>query len=249
VPSIQNPGATLETSQGVVLIRFFPEKAPRHVRNFIHLAEAGFYDGTLFHRVIPDFMVQSGDPFTRDPAKSALYGTGGNTDGTGMPLYIEAEFNHVSHTRGILSMARASDPDSASSQFFIVVKDSPFLDGQYTAFGEVLSGMDVVDRIVAASNADTSDPSSGGKPRTYQSLLKVALAEVIPDEPEKRQSPSPTEQPPKQAEPQQQPQRKRVYWKGRLLSDLISEPTRERDRLKALREAEAAKETGDLPVN
>jgi peptidyl-prolyl cis-trans isomerase B (cyclophilin B) len=244
VPSLQNPGATLETSQGVVIIRLFPEKAPLHVRNFIHLAEAGFYDGTLFHRVIPGFMVQGGDPLTRDHANSEPYGTGGNTDRAGMPLFIEAEFNDVSHSRGVLSMARASDPDSASSQFFIVVNDAPFLDGQYTAFGEVISGMDVVDRIVAASNADTSDPNSGGKPRTYQSLLKVKVAEVISDEAEKRQSAAPSEKP---SAPLGSP----VPRSGRELvlssrEQLMYDRVMERRRREA---EEVARETGDLPVN
>ncbi len=173
--------AVLKTSQGDVTIRFFLDKAPGHVKNFVDLAAAGFYDGTLFHRVIPDFMVQGGDPFTKDPKQSAQFGTGGNTDRTGKPLNVKAEFNDVSHKRGVLSMARASDPDSASSQFFIVVKDSPFLDRQYTVFGEVVKGMEVVDRIVTESNADTTDPRSGGKPRAYQKILKVELVEQGPD--------------------------------------------------------------------
>jgi peptidyl-prolyl cis-trans isomerase B (cyclophilin B) len=173
--------AVLKTSQGDVTIRFFFDKAPGHVKNFVDLAASGFYDGTLFHRVIPGFMVQGGDPYTKDPGKSALYGTGGNTDRSGKPLNIKAEFNDASHKRGVVSMARASDPDSASSQFFIVVKDSPFLDRQYTVFGEVVKGMDVVDRIVAESNADTADPTSGGKPRAYQKILRVELVEQAPD--------------------------------------------------------------------
>lgn len=173
--------AVLKTSQGDVTIRFFYDKAPGHVKNFVDLAAAGFYDGTLFHRVIPDFMVQGGDPFTKDPSKSALYGTGGNTDKAGKPLNVKAEFNDVTHRRGVLSMARASDPDSASSQFFVVVKDSPFLDRQYTVFGEVVKGMEVVDRIVTESNSDTSDPRSGGKPRSYQKILKIELTEQAPD--------------------------------------------------------------------
>jgi len=173
--------AVLKTSQGDVTIRFFYDKAPGHVKNFIDLAAAGFYDGTLFHRVIPDFMVQGGDPYTKDPAKSALYGTGNNTDKAGKSLNVKAEFNDVTHKRGILSMARASDPDSASSQFFIVVKDSPFLDRQYTVFGEVVKGMDVVDRLVTESNSDTSDPRSGGRPRAYQKIIRIELVEQAPD--------------------------------------------------------------------
>lgn len=173
--------AVLKTSQGDVTIRFFYDKAPGHVKNFIDLAAAGFYDGTLFHRVIPDFMVQGGGPYTKDPAKSALYGTGNNTDKAGKSLNVKAEFNDVTHKRGILSMARASDPDSASSQFFIVVKDSPFLDRQYTVFGEVVKGMDVVDRLVTESNSDTSDPRSGGRPRAYQKIIRIELVEQAPD--------------------------------------------------------------------
>ncbi len=167
--------AVLKTSQGDVTVKFFYDKAPNHVKNFVDLAARGFYDGTLFHRVIPDFMIQGGDPFTKDPAKAALYGTGGNTDEKGRPVNVKAEFNDLTHKRGVLSMARASDPDSASSQFFIVVKDSPFLDRQYTVFGEVVKGMDVVDKLVSASNPDTSDPRTGGKPRTYQKILKIEL--------------------------------------------------------------------------
>ncbi len=167
--------AVLKTSQGDVTLKFFYDKAPEHVKNFIDLSAKGFYDGTLFHRVIPGFMIQGGDPNTKKPETPATrYGTGGNKDASGTPVTVKAEFNDTPHRRGILSMARASDPNSASSQFFIVVKDSPFLDRQYTAFGEVVSGMDVVDKIVTASN---TDPASGGqgKPRAYQKLLKVEL--------------------------------------------------------------------------
>ena len=173
--------AILKTSQGDVTIRFFHDKAPGHVKSFIDLSAAGFYDGTLFHRVIPGFMVQGGDPFTKDLAKDALFGTGGNTDKAGKPLNVKAEFNDVSHKRGVLSMARASDPDSASSQFFVVVKDSPFLDRQYTVFGEVVKGIEIVDRIVSESNADTTDPRSGGRPRAFQKIVKVELVEQTPE--------------------------------------------------------------------
>jgi peptidyl-prolyl cis-trans isomerase B (cyclophilin B) len=167
--------AVLHTSQGDVTIAFFHDKAPNHVKNFIDLSASGFYDGTLFHRVIPGFMIQGGDPLTKDPGKARFYGTGENTDKSGAPVRLKAEFNEVSHKRGIVSMARASDPDSASSQFFIVVKDSPFLDRQYTAFGEVVSGMDVVDKLVAESSPDTSDPRTGGLPRTFQKIVRVEL--------------------------------------------------------------------------
>ena len=169
--------AILKTSQGDVTVRFFYDKAPGHVKNFIDLSAKGFYDGTLFHRVIPDFMIQGGDPYTKHPeTPTTRYGTGGNKDASGAPVNVKAEFNDTPHRRGILSMARASNPDSASSQFFIVVKDSPFLDRQYTAFGEVVKGLEAVDKIVAESNYD---PASGGagKPRNPQKLLKVELVE------------------------------------------------------------------------
>ena len=169
--------AILKTSQGDVTVRFFYDKAPGHVKNFIDLSAKGFYDGTLFHRVIPDFMIQGGDPYTKQPeTPTTRYGTGGNKDASGAPVNVKAEFNDTPHRRGILSMARASNPDSASSQFFIVVKDSPFLDRQYTAFGEVVKGLEAVDKIVAESNYD---PASGGagKPRNPQKLLKVELVE------------------------------------------------------------------------
>jgi peptidyl-prolyl cis-trans isomerase B (cyclophilin B) len=133
--------AIIETGFGDIELRFFPEVAPNHVKNFIELAKKGFYDGTTFHRVIPGFMIQGGDPNSRSHDRSK-HGMGG-------PGYtIKAEFNDLPHKRGALSMARAADPDSAGSQFFICVADSFFLDGQYTVFGEVVSGMDVADKIV-----------------------------------------------------------------------------------------------------
>ncbi len=138
------PHAIIKTKFGEMEIKFFPELAPKHVENFITLAKSGFYDKTLFHRVIPGFMIQGGDPNTKDPNKKSEYGMGGP------PHKLKAEFNATSHKRGIVSMARSNHPDSAGSQFFIVVKDSPFLDKQYTAFGEVVKGMDVADKIVGA---------------------------------------------------------------------------------------------------
>ena len=133
--------ATIETRFGNIELRFFPEVAPNHVNNFIELSKKGFYDGTTFHRVIPGFMIQAGDPNSKNPDRSS-HGMGG-------PGYtIKAEFNDRLHRRGTLSMARASHPDSAGSQFFICVADSSFLDKQYTVFGEVISGMEMVDKIV-----------------------------------------------------------------------------------------------------
>jgi len=179
--------AVIKTSQGDVTVRFFFDKAPAHVKNFVDLCASGFYDGTLFHRVIPAFMVQGGDPLTKNPKTNPkLYGTGGNVDAKGNEIKVKAEFNDVSHRRGILSMARATDPDSASSQFFVVVKDSPFLDRQYTAFGEVTKGMEVVDSIVTASDSDRSDPDTGGRPRKYQKIVKVELVEEPPAAPAAR---------------------------------------------------------------
>lgn len=138
-----NKVAEVHTTAGQIHLRFFPDVAPNHVKNFIDLAEQGFYNNTKFHRIIPGFMIQGGDPNTI-AGNPATWGTGGS------PNNLKAEFNSKSHRRGILSMARAQSPDSASSQFFIVVKDSPFLDNQYTVFGEVTQGMDVADKIVNA---------------------------------------------------------------------------------------------------
>ncbi|HKT34852.1 MAG TPA: peptidylprolyl isomerase [Nitrospira sp.] len=137
------PKALIKTKYGDMEIVFFPDKAPNHVQNFINLAKSGYYNGTIFHRVIPGFMIQGGDPNTKDPKKTETYGMGGPSE------KLKAEFNDTPHRRGIVSMARTNDPNSAGSQFFIVVKDSNFLDGQYTAFGEVVKGMEVADKIVS----------------------------------------------------------------------------------------------------
>lgn len=138
----KGPRAIINTKFGEIEIEFFQDKAPNHVANFIKLAKAGFYNGTLFHRVIPGFMIQGGDPNTKDQTNKAAYGGGG-------PGYsVNAEFNDVPHKRGIVSMARANDPNSAGSQFFIVVENSNFLDNKYTAFGQVLKGIGVADKIV-----------------------------------------------------------------------------------------------------
>src|SRR6266704_962156 len=137
----------------IIKIKFFPDVAPKHVENFITLAKSGFYDKTLFHRVIPGFMIQGGDPNTKDPNKKSEYGMGGPSH------KLKAEFNAKPHTRGIVSMARSNNPDSAGSQFFIVVKDSPFLDRQYTVFGEVIRGMDVADKIVNSPRGQNDLPN------------------------------------------------------------------------------------------
>ena len=143
--------AVIETNFGNIVIQLFPDVAPGHVENFVKLAQDGFYDGSTFHRVIPGFMIQGGDPNSKDEDRS--------NDGQGGPGFtINAEFSDVPHKRGILSMARAQDPNSAGSQFFIVVKDSNFLDGQYTVFGEVIEGMDVADKIVNVKRDGNDNP-------------------------------------------------------------------------------------------
>jgi peptidyl-prolyl cis-trans isomerase B (cyclophilin B) len=144
--------AVIETKFGSITLKLFPEVAPGHVKNFIDLAKKGFYDGTTFHRVIPGFMIQGGDTNSKNPDKR-MHGTGG-------PGYtIKAEFNDKPHKRGTLSMARAASPDSAGSQFFICVKDSPFLDRQYTVFGEVVSGLETVDKIVSQARDQADNPN------------------------------------------------------------------------------------------
>jgi len=144
--------AFIETPLGIIQLKFFPEVAPNHVKNFIDLAKKGFYDGTIFHRVIPGFMIQGGDPNSKSTDKSR-HGMGG-------PGYtVKAEFNDKPHKRGTLSMARSQDPDSAGSQFFICVADAAFLNKQYTAFGEVISGMNVADKIVNQPRDKRDNPN------------------------------------------------------------------------------------------
>lgn len=156
--------ATLETNFGNIVFELSPNIAPETVRNFTKLAKSNFYDGTLFHRVIPGFMIQGGDPNTKTPNKSK-WGMGG-------PGYtIKAEFNSRSHLRGIVSMARANDPNSAGSQFFIVTTDSTFLDKQYTVFAEVVKGMDVADKIVNLPRDKNDCPNQEAK------ILRVTVSE------------------------------------------------------------------------
>ena len=165
----ENKVAELHTTAGEIDIRFFPDVAPNHVRNFIDLAEKGFYNGTKFHRIIPGFMIQGGDPNTISGDPNS-WGTGGAEKN------VKAEFNTISHKRGIVSMARAQHPDSASSQFFVVVSDSPFLDRQYTVFGQVTKGMDVADKIVSAKRGANDRPDS---PTT---ITKVVIRDAHDDE-------------------------------------------------------------------
>jgi len=148
----------LETNQGDLEIEFWPEDAPNHVRNFLDLAYTGFYDGTTFHRVIPGFMIQGGDPT----------GTG-TGDGK---RRLKAEFNQREHEAGVLSMARSSSPDSASCQFFVMHARSPHLDGQYSAFGKLVSGTDVVDKIAKTKRG------ANDKPVEKQSIKKARVVKV-----------------------------------------------------------------------
>ena len=155
----------VNTNLGNIQFELLSDIAPETVRNFIKLAKSGFYDGTLFHRVIPKFMIQGGDPNTKESDKS--------TWGTGGPGYnIKAEFNSRSHLRGIVSMARSSDPDSAGSQFFIVSSDSTFLDREYTVFGQVVDGMEVADKIVNLPRDDNDCPLQEAK------MIQVTISDA-----------------------------------------------------------------------
>lgn len=148
----KGPKGIIKTKFGDIEIKFYPDVAPRHVENFIKLAKSGFYNGTIFHRVIPGFMIQGGDPNTKDSLKKDSYGQGG-------PGHtVKAEFSDTPHKRGIVSMARAADPDSAGSQFFIVVEDSRFLDRKYSVFGEVTKGIGVADKIVNLPRDERDNP-------------------------------------------------------------------------------------------
>jgi peptidyl-prolyl cis-trans isomerase B (cyclophilin B) len=143
--------AVISTRLGDITLEFLPEVAPKHVENFISLAKSGFYDKTLFHRVIPDFMIQGGDPNSKNKDRQ-LHGTGGSGKN------VKAEFSKTPHARGIVSMARSANPDSASSQFFIVVADSSHLNGQYSAFAKVVTGLEAVDAIVAEETDHRDNP-------------------------------------------------------------------------------------------
>ena len=154
----------IKTDFGSIKFSLLPDIAPETVRNFLELVKSGFYNGTLFHRVIPGFMIQGGDPNTKNPDKS-MWGQGG-------PGYnLKAEFSPRSHLRGIVSMARSTDPDSAGSQFFIVTSDSTFLDKQYTVFGEVVDGMEAADKIVNLPRDGNDCPEQEVK------MLEVTISE------------------------------------------------------------------------
>jgi len=169
-PTTEN--AIINTTEGSMTVEFWSEVAPKTVENFKKLAKDGFYNGTCFHRIIRGFMIQGGDPKTKDLALEAEWGTGG-------PGYtIKAEFNNRRHERGVLSMARAVHPDSAGSQFFICHGDARFLDGQYTAFGKVVKGYDVLEKI-----ATTPCTSSGRENSKPLKRIEIKSIEFVPAEP------------------------------------------------------------------
>ena len=162
--------AVIETSQGQIVVEFWPEVAPKTVANFKKLAAAGFYDGTAFHRIIAGFMAQGGDPLTRDPAQEARWGTGD-------PGYkIEAEFNARKHERGVLSMARSQDPNSAGSQFFLMFGPAPFLEGKYTGFGQLISGEETLAKI----EKTPVTASAGGEPSKPTERVEIKSVKIVP---------------------------------------------------------------------
>jgi peptidyl-prolyl cis-trans isomerase B (cyclophilin B) len=169
-----NEVAVIKTSEGEMVAEFWPDVAPNTVENFKKLARSGFYDGTAFHRIVKGFMIQGGDPLTKDPAKESRYGTGD-------PGYkIKAEFNDRSHERGVLSMARSSDPDSAGSQFFICLANVSRLDHQYTTFGKIIKGDDVLGKI-GDTEVTTSDSGERSKPtkRVTVESIKIVPADSV----------------------------------------------------------------------
>ena len=160
--------AHLTTTEGEIVIEFWPDVAPKTVENFKALARKGFYDGTCFHRIIKGFMIQGGDPLTKDAGKESQWGTGG-------PGHtIKAEFNDRSHQRGVISMARSSNPDSAGSQFFICDGDASFLDRQYTAFGKLIKGDDVLTKI-AGTPVSSGGSGERSKPQKRVGVISVKI--------------------------------------------------------------------------
>jgi len=169
-----NEVAVIKTSEGEMIAEFWPDVAPNTVENFKKLARSGFYDGTAFHRIVKGFMIQGGDPLTKDPAKESRYGTGD-------PGYkIKAEFNDRSHERGVLSMARSSDPNSAGSQFFICLANVSRLDHQYTTFGKLIKGDDVLGKIgdIEVTMSDNGERSKPTKRVTVESI-KIVPADSV----------------------------------------------------------------------
>jgi len=164
-----NEVAVIDTTEGTMVIQFWTDAAPNTIANFKKLAEKGFYDGTAFHRVIKGFMIQGGDPLTKDASNEAMWGTGD-------PGYkIKAEFNDHSHQRGVISMARSNDPDSAGSQFFICDGNPTFLDHQYTTFGKLVKGDDVLTKI---ANTPTHPPDRPDK-RIGIISIKIVPADAV----------------------------------------------------------------------
>src|SRR5712672_2184007 len=169
-----NEVAVIKTSEGDMVVQFWTDAAPNTVENFKKLARQGFYDGTIFHRIVKGFMIQGGDPNSKDPAKENRYGEGG-------PGYkIKAEFNDHSHERGVISMARGPAPDSAGSQFFICLGPVPRLDGQYTTFGKLIKGADVLEKIgeipvTSNSAGETSKPTK----RVVIESVKIVPADSV----------------------------------------------------------------------
>ena len=163
-----DPVVIFETNLGNITIEFFLNDAPKHVENFIELSQSGFYDGTLFHRIIPGFMIQGGDPNTIDGNENT-WGQGGPDE------KLDAEFNNIKHNRGIVSMARSSDPNSAGSQFFIVHKDSNFLDGEYTVFGRIITdeSFETLDKIAAVQTGTSDRPINPEQVR----IIKTSIVE------------------------------------------------------------------------
>jgi peptidyl-prolyl cis-trans isomerase B (cyclophilin B) len=169
-----NEVAVIKTSEGDMVVQFWTDAAPNTVENFKKLAHQGFYDGTIFHRIVKQFMIQGGDPNSKDPAKENSYGQGG-------PGYqIKAEFNDHSHDRGVISMARSSDPDSAGSQFFICLAPVPRLDHQYTTFGKLIKGQDVLEKIgdIPVTRNSTGEPSKPSK-RVVIESIKIVPADSV----------------------------------------------------------------------
>ncbi len=165
----QNEVAVIKTSEGEMVAEFWPDVAPETVENFKKLARQGFYDGTAFHRVIKGFMIQGGDPLTKDESKQSRWGTGD-------PGYkIKAEFNEKSHTRGVLSMARSQDPNSAGSQFFICHGEPKFLDRQYTTFGKLIKGDDVLEKIATTKTTPPDRPVT----RMNVESIKIVPADAV----------------------------------------------------------------------
>jgi peptidyl-prolyl cis-trans isomerase B (cyclophilin B) len=169
-----NEVAVIKTSEGDMVVQFWTDAAPNTVENFKKLARQGFYDGTIFHRIVKQFMIQGGDPNSKDPAKEKSYGEGG-------PGYnIKAEFNDHSHDRGVISMARGPDPDSAGSQFFICLAQVHRLDHQYTTFGKLIKGQDVLEKIgdTPVTRNSMGEPSKPTK-RVVIESIKIVPADSV----------------------------------------------------------------------